>query len=107
MPSINDWAAKAARRVIEEVEENVQWRNRMLVKPTDERIAAIIATFAEPLVQLLKECGCGTHSRGYNEESADYPPCPKSYEDGENDKCNCGADDFNAKVDAILAGKQQ
>lgn len=87
MASIEDWAAKAARRIVDEYD------NRKLPRKDQDHIAAIIATFAEPLVVLLQEAR-HSHSRGWNEESADYPPCPLSDEDAKDlgmEKCTCGA----------------
>jgi hypothetical protein len=49
MTGVNDWAAKAARRILTEYGP---------IKSADEEwLAAIIATFAEPLVALLRESG--------------------------------------------------
>lgn len=103
MASVNDWAAKAAQHIVDEVSEDVQWRNRRLVTPSEERIAAIIATFAEPLMTMLRECK-REHSRGYNDESCDYPPCPKSDELNWNEPCTCQADTWNTRIDAVLNG---
>ena len=47
MPTINDWAAKAARKIRSE-------HRGCKEGPTQERIAAIIEMFAEPLIQPVK-----------------------------------------------------
>ena len=113
MPSVYDWATKCAEKIREWV--NHEWSLREFsditvdqgeaIKMHADRIAAIVALHAGPLVTLLRECGRGVHSKGYNEESSDYPPCPKSHEFGDaDDKCTCGADAWNARVDAALRG---
>ena len=98
--STEDWAAKAARRIKQGIDAQVA--NHTYLQ--EERIAAVIATFAEPLVKLLRESR-REHSRTYLDEMNDYPPCPLSDVDAIGDeKCTCGADAFNAKIDAVLAG---
>ena len=89
---VYDWATKAAECVDP--------------KASVSRIAAIIALHAEPLVALLREAR-RSHDKGYNEESCDYPPCPKSDECEANDNmaCTCSADAWNARIDAVLAGR--
>ena len=42
----------------------------------------------EDLAEILRET-LRTHSGGYNDESCDYPPCPKRND--ENGVCNCGS----------------
>lgn len=105
MLSLNDWAAKAARKIHEEVSEIVASAqpHRQYKLPSEQRMAAIIAVHAKPILALLNECGRGGHSRGYNDEACDYPPCATSYD--ENAKCTCGADKWNARVDAALNGE--
>ena len=116
MASINDWAAKAAQRIVDEHDP----LRRGLDPPGPERIAAIIATFAEPLMKLLREskrehdhfpdgdirdgtccprCCCASWP---NDPEADFEPEPNS-----DDPCSCGADAWNAKVDAALAGESR
>lgn len=92
MSSVNDWTARAAREIVDNVSENVQWRNRRLVKPTEERIAAIIVLHAEPLLKLLQETRreCVPACAAYG----NYQP---PYED-----CTCGADAWNAQIDEAL-----
>lgn len=105
MASVNDWAAKAARRVAEEYCEADQPGNVSI-----DRIAAIIETFAEPMRKLLIESR-REHSRGYHDEACDYPPCPVSEEDhtlmapSEEDECTCGATKWNKKIDEALNGR--
>lgn len=94
MASVNDWAAKCAEFILDEISENVQWRNRRLVTPSQERIAAIIATFAEPMLKLLYE------SRRHHQ-----PPCHRVFDDDMTDVCTCGATEWNAKIDEALGGR--
>lgn len=100
MSSINDWAAKCAERVVTEFDDEwtagKRWR-------AQERVAAIIATFAKPMLDLLNEAR-REHSRGYNDEGCDYPPCPKSQEENDDEKCTCQADAWNARIDAAIGG---
>jgi hypothetical protein len=116
--SINDWAAKAARRINRGGFGHDE-------EAREERIAAIIATFAEPLVALLRE----SYRGHYHCENDNWHCCGKCVhectmiEDGElghehdesccvsgqgygrvNGVCNCGADAWNAKVDKALGG---
>jgi len=98
-PSVQDWAARAARKILDDL---VIKHHRIVGVPTEERIAAIIVTFAEPILNLLHEAR-RTHDRGYHAESCDYPPCPKSEEDADDDtKCTCAADKWNARIDEAL-----
>jgi hypothetical protein len=97
MPSIQDWTARAARRICIEV-------NAPTLLAREERFAAIIATYAAPLVRLLNEAR-RPHDRGWNEESCDYAPCPKSQE--EHEGCTCGADAWNARIDRALEGLEE
>lgn len=100
MPSIDDWAAKAADRIDDEYPHA-----RREQRPSVERIAAIVATFAEPILMLLAESR-RSHHRGYNDESCDYPPCPASDEDVNDEKCTCGADAWNARIETALSGRK-
>lgn len=102
MASVNDWAAKAAKRIVNEY--GINKTHSLTREYHEDRIAAIIATFAEPLMKAVRDSKW-QHSKGYNEESADYPPCKKSYEDGEDEICSCGADEHNARIDKVLAGE--
>lgn len=89
--NIQDWATVAASYVHGEGLKNVS------------RTAAVIATFAKPLMDAL-EAAKRPHHKGYNDESSDYPPCPCSHDDSENEKCTCGAAEWNSKIDAVLRG---
>ena len=127
MGSINDWAAKTAERICYEV-GRVK-RKGDGVEPdvaSKNRIAAIIATFAEPLVALLREarrghhheeddawycCGACTHECEAVEEDQghehDESCCVESTMNRVQGICDCGADAWNAKVDAALAGQDE
>lgn len=77
MASVNDWAAAAARRI--KGEKDV------------ERIAAIIETFAKPLLDLLRELRpCHDVNCEYDSDEDDSP-------------CTCGAVSLNARINAALA----
>jgi hypothetical protein len=87
---VQDWAARAGAYIRESGPVSAH------------RVAAIVAFFAEPLVKLLEEAR-RSHDRGYNDESSDYPPCPKSDEDALHDaRCTCSADAWNARIDEVL-----
>lgn len=108
MPSINDWARKAADYIESE------YCSKPRHPPTVDRVAAIIATFAEPLMKALRDskqehyhCDdsfyccpqCDCISRGC---TPDLEPTPNN-----SDKpCTCGADAENARIDAVLAGNE-
>jgi hypothetical protein len=93
MPSINDWAAKAASIIMGEDRR---------ARDAEERIAAIIALHAEPLVKLLRESKM-EHNATYLREENDQEPCPKHY-DEDATVCTCGADKWNARIDEALNG---
>lgn len=114
MPSVNDWAAKAARRIMSE------FPPRGSRGPHEDRIAAIIATFAEPMVALLRDsrrehlhsadgdvrdgvccpqCCCESWP---DDPEGDFEPSPNS-----DEPCNCGADAWNARIDAVLDGNSR
>src|SRR2546430_2375640 len=81
------------------------------------RIAAIVATFAEPLMALLQEskrehyhcddswycCGKCTHQDHVLHEG-EYLSSHGGEAARTSGACNCGADKWNARVDAVLAG---
>jgi hypothetical protein len=92
MASVNDWAAKAARKIAIECDTATGQRGTYV---REERIAAIIETFARPLLDVLHQ------SRREHLPAADKY-CNKRYD--ERDECTCGADEWNAKIDAALAG---
>lgn len=112
MPSIEDWAAKAARKIRSE-------HRGCKEGPTQERCAAIIATFTEPILKLLAESRREHHHQELDEIFGCCPRCdckswaavaraqdageldaePKPNSDG---PCTCGADEWNARVDEAL-----
>jgi hypothetical protein len=100
MSSINDWAAKAAQRIADESHPSIVGSMSL------ERIAAIIATFAEPLVALLRESR--REHRRHCDKEASSPcdcgsgHCPINAVAREAAKCTCGADAWNARVDKAL-----
>jgi len=112
MASIKDWAAKAASRIAEE------WpNNRRLDRPSEAHIAAIIETFAKPLLDLVRESK-REHHHSPDGDIRDGTCCPQCCcelwpDDPEGDfepspnsdkPCDCGADAWNARVDAALNG---
>lgn len=101
MPSVQDWAARAASRIDDEYPMKASGYR---ARPSEARIAAIIATFAAPILKLLNETR-RSHSNGWNEEVCDSKPCPKSKEDEYltgDEKCTCSADAWNARIDEAL-----
>lgn len=78
------------------------------------RIAAVVAFFAEPLVKLLREakqvhdhvndgvccprCCCQSWP---DDPEGDFEPTPNG-----DEPCTCGADAWNAKIDAVLQGEE-
>lgn len=118
MPSINDWAAKAARRVLGEFADRR--------KPTAERLAAVLVVHLEPLVRLLEEsrrahlhcdddswyccgkCAHPDHGCSYEEDDEHGEDCwPTSHRGRTAGVCDCGAEAWNARVDAVLAGVKE
>lgn len=102
---IEDWTAKAAKTIHEAfIAEGGSSAAKFVI---EDRIATIIATFADPLITLLRE------SRREHRHCDDSWYCCKKcsaidhggLEDVPADAmCNCGADAWNARVDAALAG---
>jgi hypothetical protein len=93
MASINDWAAKAAERIDDEYGGRGTSR-------TVERIAAIIATYAEPLMKLLQEAR--------REHFQSCEALLNYDDDGDkvfDNECTCGADAWNERVDKALNGE--
>ncbi len=71
-----------------------------------KRLSRELQALYAPMVALLEETR-RKHDRGYNDESCDYPPCPRhrdEYDVGPSDadKCTCGADAWNARIDEVL-----
>jgi hypothetical protein len=108
MASIEDWAAKAARKI----SENAQVVRRAfgpLAYPAEEEIAAIIATFAEPLVKLLREsrrehyhCDDSYYCCGAC-DAEDHGPLGGGFANREGGVCNCGADEWNKRIEEALS----
>jgi hypothetical protein len=47
----------------------------------------------------------GERERSEDSKVNDQPPCPKSYDDADDDDPRtCGADEWNAKIDKVLGG---
>lgn len=118
MTSVNDWASKCAERIAQEYFNGVFGKRKA---PSKERIAAIVATFAAPIVALLKEqerkhyhdsddrdlcCPqCECFSWSYVADAQDAGELDAEHESNHPDKpCTCGADAWNARVDTALAG---
>lgn len=84
------WTTKAARKIAQE---------SMHQRPSEERIAAIIATFAGPLVALLQE---SKREHQWDEDDK----CDKLNKIDPAEKvCTCGTDAWNARVNAALNGE--
>ena len=81
-----------------------------LFDPTDANAAMRAAERANRIEALLLETR-RAHDRGYNEESCDYPPCPRSRDEDNSgpgeleDKCSCGAEAWNARIDVAVGSK--
>jgi len=90
------WTEKAARRILDDATVRAYYLARFSKPPsqdaTEARIAAIIEKFAEPLVNLLRES---------KREHEDPGPCCMTV-CSPNEKCDCGADEWNAKIDEVL-----
>jgi hypothetical protein len=132
MNADDNWAASAARQIKTELvnfvhqdpnlQHNVSW---IVANVHEARIATIIATFAEPLVALLRDarrehyhcddswycCGKCTHSdhiyrvEGEWQEGDEYP-LSEGFAGRVKGRCTCGADAWNARVGAALAGAE-
>ena len=109
--NVHDWASKAAERIFDEFADGHETDKRARVKVS--RVAAIIATYAEPLLQVLREARRSHHHDAHgNEYDVSSGCCPRcNCLDGEHPNhyhlaCTCGADAWNAKIDAILAGRR-
>jgi hypothetical protein len=113
--AMTDWAARAARRVLDEYQH----------RPTQARVdhcAAIIATFAEPLVALLRESRREHYHHNENDVHMPMLCCPRctcnswnavaeaqdsgeldaEHEPNSDEPCTCGADEWNRRVDEVL-----
>lgn len=83
-----DWATKAAQYLVASEQMPI----------LTGRVAAVIATFAQPLVDTLRAARIG--HRFANDGSG----CLKAEVGGEDEECNCGADEHNARIDKALGG---
>ncbi len=115
MSSIKDWASDAAEHI--SLEFLLRMGHLKREEATD-RIAAIIATFAKPLIDLVEAfrrehyhcddswycCGKCMHSDHFPTHEEDYP---SSHDGRVSGKCDCGADAWNARVDAAMAGQER
>ncbi len=123
MASINDWAAKAASHIDAEIRLPSRGSG-VAYKPTRERIAAIIATFAEPLTALLRDsrrehfhyenagsyqerdccpqCTCESWDAVARSQDAGHLDAER--EPNSDEPCTCGADAWNARVNAAIEG---
>lgn len=93
MPMVNDWIAKAAKRIASER------------RPTSERIAAIIAVHSRSLVKFIQ-----SQKREHHHSSDHWYCCPRCpMHDSEPDPdavCDCeeDVDVWNEKIDRLLDG---
>ena len=121
MATVKDWTAKAAEYILFEYPPPLERKKRQ------ERIAAIIATFAEPLVTLLRQsvrthrhdedmygaawergekrqccsrCTCNSWKGEDNAQAAGDDET--DMEPNSDEPCTCGADEWNAKIDEAL-----
>lgn len=88
--NIHDWASQCAERIDGEYDSKS--------RPRIARIAAIIETFAAPILKLLREAkrehrDCSRSMMIEGDDPEDYP-------------CSCGASAWNARVDAVLAERE-
>lgn len=98
--TIHDWATRCAEYVDGEFETAKH-------RPTISRLAAVIAHFADPLVKLLSE----SKRLHLHVEGDPYLCCPLctrcegTRNSSWNGECHpdCGADEWNAKVEKALA----
>lgn len=113
--SINDWASKCAERIMLESFVHVG-RTVASRDAVQDRIAAIIATFAGPLMEALRDSRLEHHH--YDGDVRDGHCCPQCCceswpddpegdfepEPNKNEPCDCGADEHNARIDRALSG---
>jgi len=98
MGSVNDWAAETANYI-----------HKYLTPKTPERIAAVIAFHAEPLIALLRETErTHRHDALYHRTCCPQCTCKSNdYEEAEpnsDEPCTCGAAEWNEKIEKALAG---
>lgn len=82
--TVNDWATRAAEYLVDTPQRRDATRAQRV-----SRIAAVIATFAEPHLKQL-------HSMRKTHTSR----CPAAKD--EDDTCKCGARAWNARIDKSL-----
>ena len=115
MTSVNDWASRAASRIDDEY---ITAKHR----PSLERVAAIIATFAGSILNLLNESRKTHHHDPVDNYEHDRDCCPRctcdswdavaraqdggemdaEHEPNSDKPCDCGADEWNKKIDEAL-----
>ena len=113
MGSIQDWAAKAACRIVDEYDGR---RLPLRLRKDQNHISAIIATFAEPLVSLLRESR-RVHHHVADGDVRDGVCCPQccceswpddpegdfEAEPNSDEPCTCDAAEWNARIDKALS----
>lgn len=94
--TINDWATKAAEYWFSTSPSSINREARI------SRLAAIIDHFSKPITDLLRESRRPHESQCPAFEWAD--PEESDLMHGNDEPCRCGAEEWNARVDAALAG---
>lgn len=104
MASTIDWASRAAEHIIDELCDTLSIERTMtfaVFEGKQERIAAIILAYADPLITLLQKA-----RRKHHNTLTDYGgwACGVFIEnaDGSTEACTCGADAWNEKIDNAL-----
>lgn len=106
MPSVNDWATKAAQKICCDytLARYVGHASFVADEEQVKELSTIIAGHAAPLVALLQESHrehiFALDSRRGTLRAAIKGCRAKFFPD---DPCTCGADAWNARVDAILS----
>jgi hypothetical protein len=118
--TVQDWATRAARKIDSEIFGQDHRGRPVADRVAIPRLAAIIVTLAQPLLDLLKprehyhcedgwyccgKCPCRCTSRGSEDHEHDEE-CYPSTHTGEAARtggvCNCGADEWNKKLEEAL-----
>lgn len=111
MAHVEDWATKAARKILSELHDV----RHHLFKQKEARVAAVIATFAKPLLDALD----AARPAHYHCDDSWYccGKCTNSDHSRHDDEflasngyrtpgvCTCGADELNARIDKALNGE--
>lgn len=102
---MSDWAARAAEQIQNEYLKTAPESPELV---TNEDVASIISSHAAPLVALLREA----RREHYHCDDSWYccPLCDSDDHGGPGaggaykkpGECTCGADAFNARIDALL-----